>query len=292
LEIDKHERDEMLARWQRGHRSAIRDASLESAVAQLIDEACKGVASGRVAGERCALAGDALGRSWRDHDLDAASLVDEIAAVRRTVWDAVVARFRAGSVGLEALVDARAAIDLAFDAALRRAIGVLLRDAHKAAEQAGEPRPDRDPEDEPVLSDFHAALAIALEDVESHATKLALVVLHFDARIDGEVRLPDGDLLDLSEILGVQLRHNDRSFALSDSDFALLCPDTDAAGARHLLERITYAVRLYARRGGVAAAITGGFAVAPEDGSTPIDLIRIALADREFSLLDTPDAAR
>jgi hypothetical protein len=292
LDIDKHEREEMLARWQRGNGGRVRDASVDRAVAQLIDEACKGVASGRVAAERCALAGDAIGRSWREHDLDAASLVDEIAAVRRSVWETVVARFRSGSVSPEALVEARSVIDVAFDAALRRAVGVLTRDAHRAAEAPGEPRAGREADEEPVLSDFHAALGTALDAALAGRTHLALVVLHFDARPDGDGRGTDGDLHDLSEILGLQLRHHDRSFALSDSDFAILCPDTSADGARHLLERISYAVRLYARRGGVSAAITGGYAVAPEDGTTPIDLIRIALADREFSLLEASDNTR
>jgi GGDEF domain-containing protein len=284
LEIDNHERDEMLARWQRGHRKSESDASLDRTVAQLIEEACKGVASGRVASERCALAGDALGRAWRERDLEPASLVEEISSVRRSVWDTVVARFRAGTVSPESLVDARSAIDAAFDAALRRAVTILLRDNYKPLEPVGE---SRDLDEEPVFSDFHAGLGHALSDAVARKTHLALVVIHFDARVEGsESRASDGDLTDLSDILGLQLRHHDRSFALSDSDFALLCPDTNADGARHLLERVAYAVRLYARRGGLAAAITGGFAVAPEDGATAMDLIRVALADREFSLMD------
>jgi GGDEF domain-containing protein len=286
LEIDKHERDEMLARWQRDQRTGERDASIERAVAQLIDEACKGVAHGRVAADRCALAGDSLARAWRERDLELASLVDEIASVRRSVWDTVVARFRAGTAGPDTLVEARAAIDAAFDAAMRRAVVIFQRESPKA-EPAAEPRGGRDPDIEIAVSDFHAGLAAALAHAAAHASNLALVVVHFDARTDGtDTRTSDGHLLDLSEILGLQLRHQDQSFALSDSDFALLCPDTGAEGARHLLERIAYAVRVYARRSGVSTTLTGGFAVAPEDGTTPLDLIRIALADREFSLLE------
>jgi hypothetical protein len=287
LEINKHERDEMLARWQRGHQTGDRDATLEQSIAQLIEEACKGVASGRVASERCALAGDDLGRAWREKELDPASLVDEIASVRRSVWETIVARYRAGTITPEALVEARSAIDLAFDAALKRAVGMLARDAHKKTEPPVEARAAGDSEDEPRFSDFHVALANNVADAVARKVPLALIVLHFDAKVESSgAHSTDGDLHDLSEILGLQLRHHDRSFALSDSDYALLCPDTDAEGARHLLERITFATRMYAKRGGLAANITGGFAVAPADGTTPIDLIRIALADREFSLIE------
>jgi hypothetical protein len=258
---------------------------VERSVAQLIEEACKAISSGRVAAERCALAGDALGRAWRERELDPAALVDEIASVRRFVWETVVARFRGGSITPDALVEARASIDVAFDAALKRAVGMLARDAHKSLEPSDEPPVD--PDDEPKFSDFHLALATCVADSVERRTPLALIVLHFDAKVDSpDSKSVDGDLHDLSEILGLQLRHHDRSFALSDSDYALLCPDTGADGAKHLLERITYATRLYSKRGGLAANITGGFAVAPEDGTTPMDLIRIALADREFSLIE------
>jgi GGDEF domain-containing protein len=287
LDIDKHERDEMLARWQMRHRALDRDTSLELTVAQLIDEACKGVASGRIATEPCAQAGASLGRTWRERNLDAASLVEEIATIRRSVWDTVVARYRAGSAGSEALVEARTLIDLAFDTALRRAVGVLVRETQRAADSVAESSVARTDVSEPQLADFHAALAASLRTAVEQKTNLALVVLHFDTRAEGAFgRESGGDLVDLSDIIGLQIRREDRSFSLSDSDFALLLPSTSGAAARQLLERIAYSIRLYTRRGGIAAEITGGYSVAPDDGTTPIDLIRIALADREFSLVE------
>ena len=295
MEIDKHERDELLARWQRCHREIEPGAPIDRAVAELIDEACRGVCQGRINTDRCAHAGETFGWAWRTYGMEPASMVEEIAAVRRSVWDTVVARLRAESAGLDALVNARTIIDLAFDVATRRSLDAILREPGPTDQPATAESAALEPSEDTAVSDFHAALETALASCGRRNVPVALIVLHFDVTTDTIDMRGHGEgvnLLDISEVLSLQLRHRDQAFALTDSDYAILCTDTNAAGARHLLSRISAAINLYARRAEVGIEVTGGFSVAPDDALTAVELIRMALADREFSISDGIDANR
>ena len=97
MEINKHERDEMLARWQRGHKTDDRDASVERSVAQLIEEAR---ASARAEGER----EKAAARS---------EIEQEVSRAREMLRDQVAALAVAGAERiLRREVDARTHADL------------------------------------------------------------------------------------------------------------------------------------------------------------------------------------
>lgn len=294
LEFNKSERDEIIARWQRCRREAAKTPALDRAVSDLIEEACAGVASGRVDGEHCGAVGDAIGRAWRELALDPAGLIEELVSARRSVWDMVSDRFRTEALAAEALLTAREIIDTAFDHSLRRAVAAATREPRREGEGA-EPLPASPAEGDgdATRAHFHAALNATLADATLSRESVSLVVLHIDVRgDDSEARALDDDLVDLSEILNLQLRQSDREFRLTGSDYAIICSATDGGGARKLLDRITYAVGLYARKAGFGANITGGYAVAPDDGLAPMDLIRVALADREFSIPGGLDASR
>jgi hypothetical protein len=287
VDIDKEERDELLARWQRCHREVEPGAPLDQAVCELIDEACKGVGQGRINTDRCAHAGETFGWAWRTAGMEISFLVEELAAVRRSVWDTVVARLREEAADLDAAVGARAIVDLAFDVATRRALDSALREARSSPEgAAGREAPSVEGEEE-AASDFHAALNSALFSSGNRGVPLALLVLHFDPKPG--TGFEELDPVDISELLGLQLRHRDQAFQLTELDYALICTDTNAIGARHLLSRISAAVTLYATRAGIGLEVSGGCAVAPDDGLSGIELIRIALADREFSASTDPE---
>ena len=282
MEIDEREQKELLDRWQKCQADADTNA-MGISIAELIEEACRGVSVGRISSERCSKAGDAVGREWRASGRDLAMLADEFAALRRSLWDAVANRLKTEKALFDAVMEARAMIDLAFDIALRKALGAMSPDAQ------AESRPERRSLPEPTHSsagqgDFYRELDGAI-DTAAHSMPVALLVLHIDVLSSGIDALGIGaDTTDVSEIVRAQLRARDVPFAITDCDFVVVCTRTGAAGAKALVERVTSALTMFGARACAQIEVTAGFAVAPEDGATSLDLIRVALADREFSL--------
>ena len=296
MDIDEGERQELIARWLRCRSDVAAAGSFDAAVGELIDEACRGVSAGRISAERCARSGETFGRGWRDGGLGLPALADELASVRRSVWDTVANRLRADKASIDALVDARTMIDMAFDVALRRALAAMETECRPSAPDPLPPESDAAAEarGRALQADFYAALDRAIADCVRTGAPAALVVMHVEvcsAGIDGANHGADaGDVL---EIVRAHLRrHGDRPFALSDSDFAIVCSGTDATGARALLERFSSAATMFGLRARAGIEVTGGFAVAPSDGLTSLDLIRVALADREFSIPGAPSGSR
>jgi GGDEF domain-containing protein len=290
LHIDEHERLELLARWKRQHSEDPDTAPLDGAIGELIDEACRGVQSGRISAERCARSGDMIGRAWRDGGRLPGPLADELASVRRAVWDTVANSLRVQKAEFDAIIDARAMIDVTFDIALRRALGALTPELPTPPDGAAERSEDRE---RAVQADFYDALRSTLATCGSRNVPVALVVMHVDVtslRDDAPSR--GADLHDVFEIVRAHLRRGDHAFQLTDTDFAIICSDTGQDGARALLDRFSSAAAVFGASAGAEVAVTGGFSVAPTDGQTTLELIRVALADREFSIPGAPVVAR
>lgn len=291
MDIDEREREELLSRWQRCRADDDTPAGADAPIAELIEEACRGACVGRVSAERCARAGDAFGRTWSAAGRDLPSLADEFSLLRRSVWDTVAARLRAEAAVFDAVVEARAMIDLVFDIAMRRALGAI---GAPAAESGPDLLVGPETSEQTVQAVFYRALDDAIETCATAATPLALVIGHVEVGLGPyyDAGGTGADPFDVSEVVRAQLRRRDRFFAISESDFAILSTGQTAAGARALLARIASAIAVYGAGAGATIETTGGLAVAPEDGITSLELIRIALADREFSIPGAPDAAR
>jgi GGDEF domain-containing protein len=272
VRIDKEERERLLASWSEGR--DVRLAALRQQVAALLDEGCRSAAE-KTTPERGSAAGAALGAAWRDSGLHAADLVSELTRVRQTIWDAVLARLAAASV--DVVVAARRSLDVVFDAALPAAVAACV--SAPSSVVAADPQPLR--------LDFDATLERMLD--ESANQPLALVFVHVDLAWAATMQ-GGADSLDLSQVLDSQRRRDDAAFRLSDYDFAIICPRTDDAGGRRLIERLDAAMTQYARGSNLPLEVTGGLAVSPADGTTSTELIRVALADREFTLYGGPEA--
>jgi diguanylate cyclase (GGDEF)-like protein len=126
---------------------------------------------------------------------------------------------------------------------------------------------------------FHEALAVETKRAERQFAPMGLVFLDFDGfkGINDAYGHVFGDeiLREAAARLRVELRATDVLARVGGDEFALLLPNTTAAGVRHVAERACAAVREVAVEG-LALDCSGGFACYPSDAPDGKTLLEAA----------------
>lgn len=134
------------------------------------------------------------------------------------------------------------------------------------------------------VREFHRLLDLEITRAQRYAHPLAVLMIdidHFKA-VNDQYGHPAGDVVlrNVAERIRVSLRPNDVSARYGGEEFIVLLPETDAAGAQAMGERLCAAVRAAAVRVSAdvqpAITVSVGYAVYPRDVTEESELTIIA----------------
>lgn len=131
------------------------------------------------------------------------------------------------------------------------------------------------------VREFHRLLELEITRTQRYARTLAVLMIDIDffKAINDRHGHPAGDVVlrNVAERIRVSLRPNDVSARYGGEEFIVLLPETDAAGAQAMAERLCAAVRATPVRVNAAVqpavTVSVGFAVYPLDADALADLI-------------------
>lgn len=136
------------------------------------------------------------------------------------------------------------------------------------------------------VREFHRLLDLEITRAQRYGRSLAVLMIDIDffKAINDQYGHPAGDVVlrNVAERIRVSLRPSDVSARYGGEEFIVLLPESDAAGAQAMAERLCAAVRASAVRVSPEiqppVTVSIGFALYPQDGAADADLI--AGADR------------
>jgi diguanylate cyclase (GGDEF)-like protein len=276
---------EILFKWRRHLRSARGETSggaqlqqqMNECLEAIIGQVAAAISVGRFDFDACAAAGRKYAQARYQQQAKTNELVREIRLLRDYVWETIAA---AGPIEPAAMLLAQTRAEGVFDEMAAAALESLVNRLRVEASEY-----------DPVTQLYSRALfqrelEIELQRSARSGHRFALIMTSLVITLPAQANTRDARdcvISDLARLLKDKLRRTDRMFRYDDTQFAVICPETDATGLQTLTQRIALDVAQYRRRTGLDIDAQCGTASYPLDAQNSLSLIRVALADQSFN---------
>ncbi|HZS43922.1 MAG TPA: diguanylate cyclase [Blastocatellia bacterium] len=270
--------------WRR-HLRSVRGADPGGATGQeqlsnclklILSEVGTAVSTGKFDIDICADAARRFGRIRHQHQAKATDLIREIRILRTGLWNAVTA---SAEIDPASQLSAQAKSEAVFDEVIASSVDSLL-------ERVKADTTEYDPLTSLYSRTlFHRELEIELQRSARFRRRFALIMVSLQITLPPDANTHeafDCVISDVARLLKDKLRRSDRMFRYDNTQFSLLCPETDSGGLQTLCHRIALDVSQYRQRTGLDVDVQYGTAGYPSDAQNSLSLIRVALADQSF----------